>query len=83
MAIVANTFQTYQSIGTREDLANTIYNISPSDTPFMSMCGRSKAKNTLHEWQTDSLDAVAANAQVEGNEYTFDLNGHIVVPNYL
>ena len=71
MAIVANTFQTYQSIGTREDLANTIYNISPSDTPFMSMCGRSKAKNTLHEWQTDSLAAVAANAQIEGDEYSF------------
>ena len=71
MAAATGTFQTYQSIGTREDLANVIYNISPSDTPFMSMCGRSKAKNTLHEWQTDSLDAVAANAQVEGNEYTF------------
>ena len=71
MAIVANTFQSYQSIGTREDLANTIYNISPSDTPFMSMIGRSKAKNTLHEWQTDSLDAAAANAQVEGDEYAF------------
>ena len=71
MAIVANTFQTYQSIGTREDLANTIYNISPSDTPFMSMCGRGKAKNTLHEWQTDSLAAVAANAQIEGDEYSF------------
>ena len=35
MAIVTNTFQTYQAIGRREDLSNTIYNISPSDTPFM------------------------------------------------
>ena len=71
MAIVTNTFQTYQSIGTREDLSNTIYNISPSDTPFMSMVGRGKAKNTLHEWQTDSLASVAANAQIEGDEYSF------------
>ncbi len=55
MAIVPNTFQTYQAIGNREDLANTIYNISPSDVPFMSMIGRSKAKNTLVEWQTDAL----------------------------
>ena len=71
MAIVPNTFQTYQAIGRREDLANTIYNISPSDTPFMSMVGRSKATNTLAEWQTDALDAVAANAKIEGDEYAY------------
>ena len=71
MAIIANTFQSYQSIGTREDLSNVIYNISPSDTPFMSMIGRGKATNTLHEWQTDAIDAVAANARVEGDEYTY------------
>ena len=71
MAAVSGTYQTYTSIGTREDLSNVIYNISPSDTPFMSMVGRGKATNTLHEWQTDALDAVAANAHVEGDEYTF------------
>ena len=71
MSIIANTFQSYQSIGTREDLSNVIYNISPSDTPFMSMIGRGKASNTLHEWQTDAIDAVAANARVEGDEYTY------------
>jgi len=71
MAIVSGTFQTYQAIGRREDLANTIYNISPSDVPFMSMIGRSKATNTLAEWQTDSLASAANNAQVEGDEYSF------------
>ena len=30
-----------------------------------------QATNTLHEWQTDALDAVAANARVEGDEYTY------------
>jgi len=73
MGIIANTFETYQAIGNREDLANTIYNISPSDVPFMSMIGRSKAKNTLVEWQTDALaSAVATNAQKEGDDYAFD-----------
>ena len=71
MAIVTGTYQTYTSIGRREDLSNTIYNISPSDVPFMSMIGRSKATNTLAEWQTDSLSAAANNAQVEGDSYTF------------
>ena len=71
MAIVTNTFQTYQAVGRREDLANTIYNISPSDVPFMSMIGRSKCTNTLAEWQTDALAAAANNAQIEGDSYAF------------
>jgi len=36
------------------------------------MVGRSKATNTLCEWQTDALDAVAANAQIEGDEYAYN-----------
>ena len=72
MAIVANTFQTYGAIGNREDLSDIIYNISPTDTPFMSSIGKEKAEGTLHEWQTDALAAAAANAQVEGDEITFN-----------
>ena len=62
MAIVTNTFQTYGAIGNREDLSDIIYNISPTDTPFMSSIGKEKAAGTLHEWQTDALAAAAANA---------------------
>jgi len=71
MAIVANTFQTYAAIGNREDLSDIIYNISPTDTPFMSSIGKEKASGTLHEWQTDALATAATNAQVEGDEITF------------
>ena len=61
------TYKTYDTVGIREDLQNAIYDISPTTTPFMSTVGRSTAKNTLHEWQTDSLaDANLNNAQVEG-----------------
>ena len=58
--------QTYATTGIREDLADIIYNISPTDTPFMSGVGKNKATQTLHQWQTDTLSAVAANAKVEG-----------------
>jgi hypothetical protein len=62
-----STYKTYDTIGIREDLINAIYDISPTTTPFMSTVGRTTAKNTLHEWQTDSLAAVDLNnAQVEG-----------------
>ena len=61
------TLDTYDTVGIRQDLQDAIYDISPTTTPFMSTVGRTKAKNTKHEWQTDSLSAVdLANAQVEG-----------------
>jgi hypothetical protein len=59
-------FRTYAAIGMREDLSDVIYNISPTDTPFMSTVGKTKATAVYHEWQTDSLAAAAANAAVEG-----------------
>ena len=61
------TYQTYTAIGQREDLSDVIYNISPTETPFMSSVGKSKATAVYHEWQTDSLAAVnVSNAAVEG-----------------
>ncbi|MCC2626384.1 MAG: head protein [Thermomicrobiales bacterium] len=72
MAAVSGTYTTATAKGIREDLTDAIYNISPEKTPFISMIGRSKAKNTLHEWQTDELEAVdGSNFRAEGNEATF------------
>jgi hypothetical protein len=63
-------FRTYAAVGMREDLSDVIYNISPTDTPFMSTIGKTKATAVYHEWQTDSLAAAAANAAVEGADAT-------------
>jgi len=61
------TYQTHQAVGEREDLTDVIYNISPTDTPFMSSVGKTKATGVYHEWQTDSLAAANIdNAAVEG-----------------
>ncbi len=49
MAIPAATIKTYEAVGGREDLSNIIYNISPVETPFLSMAARSKAKARNHE----------------------------------
>jgi len=71
MANPVGTFATYQAIGRREDLSNIIYNISPTDTPFQSMIGRTKATSTKHEHQTDAFTAAVASGQVvEGNTPT-------------
>ena len=45
-----------------------ITNISPVDTWVTSNTGSKKATATLHEWQTDALDAAFQNAVTEGND---------------
>ena len=71
MAQLANVFSTYDNTGIREDLANIIENISPTDTPFMSAIGRTTATQTNHEWMTDTLAAASdTNAAIEGDEST-------------
>ena len=73
MAQPTNTFDTYDSIGEREDLSDVIYNISPTDTPFLSSAAKVQATAVLHEWQTDSLAAAStSNAVIEGDEATHD-----------
>jgi len=64
----AATFSTYEAIGNREDLSDVIYNIAPTETPFMSMAGRATAKARKHEWQTDTLATAASNTAVEGDD---------------
>jgi hypothetical protein len=71
MAIVANTFLTYNAKGIREDLANVIYSISPETTPFVSNVGKGSISNTAFDWQTDALAAAGANAALEGDDTTF------------
>lgn len=74
MALITNTFTTYSAVGLREDLSDIIYNISPTETPFMTGIAREKATAVYHEWQTDSLENVnTANAAVQGDDIsTYD-----------
>ena len=60
-------YNAHTAVGQREDLADVIYNIAPTETPFQSSIGKTKATAVYHEWQTDSLAAATtANAAVEG-----------------
>lgn len=71
MAIVTNTFTRFDAIGVREELSDAIYNISPTQTPFLQNAAVGKVSNTLFEWQTDALaSAVTSNQQIEGDDVT-------------
>lgn len=74
--------------GNREDLVDTVYDISPTDTPVLTALPRSKAKAVLHEWTTHALAAAAANEKIEGDDATIDaataktrLNNRTVISN--
>lgn len=71
MAQVTGTTDTLDLIGIAEDVEDAIFNISPTETPFLTMAKRKTATNTLHQWQTDSLASAATNRQIEGDDAAF------------
>ena len=69
MTAPTNTYLTTSDVGRREDLIDIIYRISPTQTPVLNMAAKTKATNTLHEWQVQDLaSAVTNNAQAEGDD---------------
>ena len=83
MSQPADTFSSYDAVGNREDLANIIYDISPTETPFLSSIPKVSSSATYHEWQTDSLAAAGSNAVIEGDDATTDAQSPTVrIGNY-
>jgi hypothetical protein len=72
MAIDAGAHNTYDEIGVgnREDLSDIINDVSPAETPLLTMMGRTKATSTKHEYLVDTLAAAADNKHLEGGDAT-------------
>ncbi len=68
MSQITNAFDTYEAIGNREDLADIIYNISPTQTPFLSAVGKRQISNVQFDWQTEVLPTPSSTGQLEGFE---------------
>lgn len=69
MAQPTDTYSTNDMAGIREDLANVIYDVSPTEVPFLSMAKKGTANATNVEWQTDTLaNASATNFVIEGDD---------------
>lgn len=68
MSVQSGSELTYALKGIREQLSDAIYNIDPTDTPYLNMIGRDEADNTLFDWQIDTFATpVTTNQVVEGN----------------
>jgi hypothetical protein len=72
MTVPAGAHSTYDEPiatgGNREDLSDMLWDVSPTETPFITAIGKTEATATSHDWLTDILEDVAANAAVEGDD---------------
>ena len=68
--------------GIREDLSSIIADVSPTETPFFSKCGKQKVTNTYTEWQTSELRDAELNAHVEGADSGAEFTPTVRVGNY-
>lgn len=71
MAVVTGTFTTATPVGNREALSDVISMITPRDTPIYSDISHPSVDRAFFEWEIDTLAAPAANAQLEGDTFTF------------
>jgi len=69
---IANTYETYDAIGLREELADRIWMITPEETPFTSLIGKRSVASVHPEWQTDTLASPDLNNnRGEGEDWTY------------
>ena len=60
------TYTTYDQVGKKESVADIITDITPFDTPAMTMFRDEKVGARTFSWLEDSLAAAGSNAAVEG-----------------
>lgn len=59
-------YTSYDTVGIKEDISDVISNLTPTRTPFQTLCGADKTKSRTFQWMEDSLRAVQVNAKIEG-----------------
>lgn len=67
----ATTTTVSNTSGLAEDFENVIFDVSPTETPMLTMAKRKKATARYHQWQTDSLAAASSNKAEEGADASY------------
>lgn len=63
--------QTFDLEGNKQSFASWISNLSPCETPFISMIPKEKVDQVQYSWQTDSLDKASNVGVKEGEAAAF------------
>lgn len=64
--------RSYETNGSKLSISDYIYNLSPDDTPFLSLIDDEPITQTFIQWQTDSLKKASKNSNLEGSESKSD-----------
>ena len=67
----AKTTTVSNTSGLAEDFEDIIFDVSPTETPLLTMAKRVKASARYHQWQTDSLAAASSNIAEEGADASY------------
>lgn len=67
----ATTTTVSNTSGLAEDFEDIIFDVSPTDTPMLTMCKRKKATARYHQWQTDTLASATSNRAEEGADASY------------
>ncbi|MDK9586730.1 SU10 major capsid protein [Lelliottia wanjuensis] len=60
----------YEHIGVKDEVANTIANLATRDFIFTAMIGKKQIQNRLHKWQVDFDEPASENAYKEGMKWS-------------
>jgi hypothetical protein len=74
---------TYDDASRREDLMDVLADVSPDETPLLTLFGTSTARGTLHEWLNYNISRpTTVSSDIEGADTTFgDLSAPTRVTN--
>lgn len=73
MAAPANILNSYGDLSKKEDVVlNAIEILTATETQIFNMLGKTKAINTVHAYQTDTLRTADGTPVAEGGDYSLD-----------
>jgi hypothetical protein len=67
----ATTTTVSNTSGLAEDFEDIIFNVSPTETPMLTLAKRKKATARYHQWQEDTLAAATSNKAEEGADASY------------
>ena len=74
MAVHSSTQQAANLVELKESIEDEVYNIDPTETPFVSSLASMPIENILHQWETDTYRAPGENAKADGDTASFRKN---------
>lgn len=69
--MASTQLNTFDVVGNREGLTDTIADLFADETPLFSMARKVRATSVLHEWQEDALTGASKTGVVEGASLSY------------